>query len=59
MAHVFLRDGDGVVLRSRFWLGAVLRPDLPGALGALGARAINRPFVRRRELYPEFGSTFQ
>ena len=31
MVHVFLRDDDGVVLRSRFWLGAVLRPYLPGA----------------------------
>jgi hypothetical protein len=26
MAHVFLRTQDGVVLRSRFWLGAALRP---------------------------------
>jgi len=50
MAHVWLRDGDGLVLRSRFWLGAVLRPDLPGALGSAGARLINRPVVRRRAL---------
>lgn len=50
MAHVWLNDGDGLVLRSRFWLGAVLRPDLPGPLGAAGARLINRPFVRRRAL---------
>ena len=50
MAHVWLRDGDGLVLRSRFWLGAVLRPDLPGALGAVGARLVNRPLVRRRAL---------
>ncbi len=50
MAHVWLRDDDGLVLRSRFWLGAVLRPDLPGPLGAAGARLINRPVVRRRAL---------
>ena len=49
-AHVWLRDGAGLVLRSRFWLGAVLRPDLPGVLGAAGARLINRPLVRRRAL---------
>ena len=30
MIHVFLRTGDGVVLRSRFWLGAALRPYAPG-----------------------------
>ena len=29
MAHVFLPSGDGVVLRSRFWLGAAIRPYLP------------------------------
>ena len=46
MAHVWLRDGDGLVLRSRFWLGAVLRPDLPGPLGAAGARAA-QPAGRR------------
>jgi hypothetical protein len=50
MAHVWLTEGDGLVLRSRFWLGAVLRPDLPGALGAAGARLLNRPAVRRRAL---------
>jgi DAPG hydrolase PhiG domain len=46
MFHVFLRDGDGVVLRSRFWLGAALRPF--GPLGGLGERLLNRRFVRRR-----------
>ncbi len=38
MAHVFLREGDGLVLRSRFWLGARIRPYLPGALGDVGER---------------------
>ena len=52
MAHVFLRDGDGVVLRSRFWIGAAIRPDLPGALGDLAGRALNRPAVRRRLVTP-------
>ncbi len=48
MAHVFLNDGDGVVLRSRFWLGSAMRPYLPAPLGALGAAALNRPAVRNR-----------
>jgi hypothetical protein len=48
MFHVFLREGDGVALRSRFWLGAALRPY--GPLGGAGARLLNRPFVRRRAL---------
>lgn len=48
MAHVWLNEGDGLVLRSAFWLGAVMRPDLPGALGDLAGRLINRPLVRRR-----------
>jgi hypothetical protein len=50
MAHVFLRAGDGVVLRSHFWLGAAIRPYLPGALATLGERALNRPAVRRASL---------
>ncbi len=48
MFHVFLRDGDGVVLRSRFWLGAALRPF--GALGAPGEYLLNNRFVRGRAL---------
>lgn len=35
MAHVFLRDGDGLVLRSRMWIAAEVRPRLPGPLVAL------------------------
>ncbi len=34
MIHAFLRAPGGVVLRSRFWLGAALRPYLPGPLAA-------------------------
>ncbi|HST55194.1 MAG TPA: hypothetical protein VLJ42_04770 [Solirubrobacteraceae bacterium] len=48
MFHVFLRSGNGVVLRSRFWLGAALRPF--GPLGAPGARLLNTPLVRRLAL---------
>ncbi|HEY7934001.1 MAG TPA: hypothetical protein VID48_09260 [Solirubrobacteraceae bacterium] len=48
MFHVFLRDGEGVTLRSRFWLGAALRPF--GPLGAAGERVLNRPLVRRLAL---------
>lgn len=50
MVHVFLREGDGVVLRSRFWLGAGLRPYLPGPLAGAAGWALNRPVVRRRAL---------
>jgi hypothetical protein len=50
MAHVFLREGDGVVLRSRFWLGAAIRPYAPAPLAAAGAWAFNRPVLRRRAL---------
>lgn len=43
-------DGSniGVVLRSRFWLGAALRPY--GPLGSFAEPLLNRPFVRRRAL---------
>lgn len=50
MVHVFLRDGEGVVLRSRFWLGAALRPYLPAPLAAPAGALLNRPAVRRRML---------
>ena len=53
MAHVWLNDGQGgTVLRSHFWLGSVIRPDLPGALGDLAGKLVNRPFVRRK-IMPE------
>lgn len=63
MFHVLLRagagekEGDGrddpgtrggVVLRSRFWLGAALRPY--GPLGGVGETLLNRPTIRRRGL---------
>jgi hypothetical protein len=48
MFHVFLQEGEGVVLRSRFWLGAALRPY--GPLGGIGEKLLNRPAVRRRAL---------
>lgn len=48
MVHVFLREGDGVVLRSHFWLGAAIRPYAPAPLaGPLGV-LLNRPAIRRR-----------
>jgi hypothetical protein len=50
MAHVFLRDGDGVVLRSHFWLGSLIRPYLPGPIAAPLGLALNRPGVRRLAL---------
>jgi hypothetical protein len=42
MAHVFLFTGDGVVLRSHFWLGATVRPYLPAPLAAPVAAAANK-----------------
>lgn len=48
MAHVFLRADDGLVLRSRFWLGARIRPMLPAAVGAPIGWLASRPSLRRR-----------
>jgi hypothetical protein len=48
MVHAFLDDGDGVVLRSRFWLGASIAPY--GPLGTVAGRLLNRPAVRSRAL---------
>ncbi|MGC1851083.1 MAG: hypothetical protein WA687_01440 [Solirubrobacterales bacterium] len=50
MAHVFLREGDGVVLRSHFWLGALIRPYLPAPLAEPAAWALNRRPLRRLTL---------
>jgi hypothetical protein len=50
MVHAFLNEPDGVVLRSRFWLGAALRPYLPAPVAAPLALALNNGFVRRRTL---------
>ena len=50
MAHVFLREGDGVVLRSRFWLGAAIAPDLPAPLARAAGKLLNRRAVRARML---------
>jgi hypothetical protein len=48
MFHVFLREGDGVVLRSRFWVGAALRPY--GPLGGAGGLLLNNRLVRNLAL---------
>jgi len=45
MVHVFLNEGTGVVLRSRFWIGAAIRPY--GPLGAVGELMLNNRRVRR------------
>jgi hypothetical protein len=50
MAHVFLAEGDGVVLRSHFWLGAAIRPYLPAALAAPVGLALNNRVVRHFSL---------
>jgi hypothetical protein len=48
MFHVFLHEPGGLLLRSRFWLGAAIRPF--GPAGALGEPLLNRPPMRRRML---------
>ncbi len=50
MAHVFLREGDGVALRSHCWLGATIRPYLPTPLAEPAAWALNRRPARRLAL---------
>jgi phloretin hydrolase len=50
MIHVFLAAPDGLTLRSRFWLGAALRPYLPEPLAGFGEWALNRPAIRHRAL---------
>jgi hypothetical protein len=52
MVHVFLAEDGGVVLRSRFWFGALMRPYLPGPLAAAAEPVLNTRFARRRLLPP-------
>lgn len=52
MAHVFLVEGDGVVLRSHFWLGAAIRPYMPTPLSAPIGLALSNRLVRRLSLPP-------
>ncbi len=50
MAHVFLRQEQGLLLRSRFWIGGRISPRLPGPLARLGApfgSLLSRRPVRR------------
>lgn len=53
MVHVFLCEGEGVVLRSRFWLGATLRPYAPAPIAAGVGALINNRLVRRLALPAE------
>jgi hypothetical protein len=48
MIHVFLNDADGLVLRSRFYIGAAIRLYAPERIAELSAFAFNRPIFRRR-----------
>lgn len=50
MAHVFLAEPGGVVLRSHFWLGAAIRPYLPAPLAAPLGWALDNRVVRRLSL---------
>jgi hypothetical protein len=48
MIHVFLNGADGLVLRSRFYIGAAIRLYAPERIAELSAFAFNRPMFRRR-----------
>lgn len=53
MAHVYLREGDGLVLRSNFWLGGEVGLRLPDRLGPVNGLlrpALNSKFLRHRLL---------
>lgn len=50
MVHVFLREGAGLVLRSRFWLGASIRPYAPEPLASAAGFLLNNRLVRRLAL---------
>jgi hypothetical protein len=53
MAHVFLVEGDVLVLRSHFWLGAAVRPYLPAPLAVPLGWAIDNRVVRRATMPAE------
>jgi hypothetical protein len=58
MAHVFLREGDGLRLRSRFWIGERVRPRLPGPLSPAEGpieSLISRRVVRRLAIPDSIG----
>lgn len=57
MAHVFLAEADGVVLRSHFWLGAAVRPYLPAPLSAPIGWVLNNRLVRRLSLPTDLPSS--
>jgi hypothetical protein len=46
MIHVFLNTADGLVLRSRFYLGSAIRLYAPEPIATLSAAALNRPLFR-------------
>jgi hypothetical protein len=57
MAHVFLRDGDGLRLRSRFWIAERIRPRLPGPVAEPLESALSGRRVRRLALPEQIGRT--
>jgi hypothetical protein len=50
MVHVFLNAPNGLIQRSRFWIGSALRPYAPAPLLEPVGRLVNRRFFRSRIL---------
>lgn len=50
LVHVFLEDPPGLVLRSRFWIGAGLRPHILGPIADAIGVLTDRGWVRRSAL---------
>jgi hypothetical protein len=57
MAHVFLREGDGLRLRSRFWIAERIRPRLPRVLAGPAEAALSNRLLRRAALPGQVGRT--
>lgn len=58
MAHVFLREGSGLTLRSRFWIGERISPRIPGPVTILEAPVewlLSRRSVRQAAIPEKLG----
>lgn len=60
MAHVFLRDGDGLRLRSHFWIAEKVRPRLPGPASVMAGpiqSLVSNRYVRKVAVPDQVGRT--